>query len=408
MERSRSVGKLTAVKVKALVEPGRYLDGNGLLLVVGSKGAKSWILRAQSQGKRRDFGLGSASLVSLAEAREAAIDLRRQLYRGIDPIAAKALARQSGMTFREAAELVHEERKAGWKNGKHQAQWLITLERYAFPDLGDLAVEKIEGPIIRDVLAKIWLSKPETARRVRQRIGTVLDWAYAKGLRASEAPMRSLSKGLPRQPKKDVHFAALSYEKVPALIAGLRERVSMGRLALEFLILTAARSGEVRLATVSEIDFEARLWSIPAERMKMGRPHQVPLSAAAIAVLKQAAKYRSPRSTLIFEGQRAKRPLSDMTLLKVVRDMDLAVTVHGFRSAFRDWVADATDYPGEVAEAALAHAVANRVEAAYKRTDFLQKRRALMDEWASFCASDRAKAKRKKPVANVLTARKAR
>lgn len=379
------MGKLTALKVKSLAEPGRYPDGDGLMLVVGSKGAKSWILRAQSQGKRRDFGLGSLKCVSLAEAREAAIDLRRQLFRGIDPIAEKEQARLAGMTFREAAKLVHEEQKAGWKNGKHQAQWLATLETYAFPDFGDLAVDKIKGPAIRDVLAAIWLSKPETARRVRQRIGTVLDWAYAKGLRPSEAPMRSRSKGLPRQPKSDGHFAALSYERVPDLIAKLRERVSMGRLALEFLILTAARSGEVRLADMSEIDLEARLWSIPAERMKMGRPHQVPLSLPAIEVLRQAARQRSPVSNLMFPGLKPKRPLSDMTLLKVVRDMDLEVTVHGFRSAFRDWVAESTNYPGEVAEAALAHAVSNKVEAAYKRTDFLQKRRALMDEWGRFC-----------------------
>jgi integrase len=380
------MGKLTALKVKSLNHPGRYADGDGLALVVGAKGGKSWLLRAQVNGKRRDLGLGSAKLVSLAEARESAIDLRRQLAKGIDPIAEREKARLAATTFREAARLVHAEQKAGWKNGKHQAQWLTTLENYAFPDLGDLAVDEIDGPAIRDVLIKIWLSKPETARRVRQRIGTVLDWAYAKGLRPSEAPMRSLSKGLPRQPKKTRHFAALPYEDVPDLIGSLHERATMSRLALEFLILTAARSGEVRLAVMSEIDFKARLWSIPAERMKTGRPHQVPLSGPAIDVLRAAALRRPGGTDLVFPGQKRGRPLSDMTLLKVVRDMDLPVTVHGFRSAFRDWVAECTSYPGEVAEAALAHTIANRVEAAYRRTDFLQKRRALMDQWGRFCA----------------------
>jgi integrase len=197
--------------------------------------------------------------------------------------------------------------------------------------------------------------------------------------------MRSLSKALPRQPKKDRHFAALAYENVPQLVADLKKRSSVGRLALEFLILTAARSGEVRLATWAEIDEDDQLWSIPADRMKMGRPHQVPLSPDAQAVLQRARTFRMPASDLIFPGQKPKRPVSDMTLLKVVRDMKLGVTVHGFRSAFRDWVAETTDYPGEVAEAALAHSIPNKVEAAYRRTDFLEKRRALMREWGEFC-----------------------
>lgn len=379
------MGKLTALKVKSLKEPGRYTDGDGLMLVVSASGTKSWTLRAQAKGKRRDFGLGSAKYITLAEAREAALEIRRKLAKGIDPVEEKKRAEAVVMTFREAAKLVHEEHQAGWKNGKHRTQWLATLENYAFPAFGHLPVDQIEGPAIRDVLAAIWLSKPETARRVRQRIGTVLDWAYANGMRPSEAPMRSLSKGLPRQPKKDNHFAALPYELVPGLIAKLRERVSMGRLALEFLILTAARSGEVRLAVVPEIDRENRLWSIPAERMKMGKAHYVPLSAPALAVLEQADLLRAPIANLVFPGQSLKRPLSDMTLLKVVHDMQLNVTVHGFRSAFRDWVAELTNYPGDVAEAALAHTVPNKVEAAYKRTNFLEKRRALMEEWGAFC-----------------------
>jgi integrase len=251
--------------------------------------------------------------------------------------------------------------------------------------LGDLLVSEIEGPVIRDVLAEIWLTKPETARRVRQRIGTVLDWACAKGYRASEAPMRSLSRGLPRQPKKDRHFAALSFGEVPAFLQTLRARESMGRLALEALILTAARSGEIRMARWPELDLKAGLWSIPAERMKMGRPHIVPLSPQAVDVFRRAAKLRIPATDLVFYGIKAKKPLSDMTLLKILRDMETGVTVHGFRSAFRDWVAEETSYPGEVAEAALAHAIPNKVEAAYRRTDFLEKRRALMSDWGTFC-----------------------
>jgi integrase len=379
------VGMLTAQKVRSMTEPGRYPDGDGLMLVVGAGGAKSWILRVQAVGKRRDFGLGSAKAVSLADARQAVDEIRRKLAQGIDPVAERKQEKIVIPTFREAAVLVHEEHKAGWKNGKHQAQWLSTLKSYAYPALGDLLVSEIEGPAIRDVLAKIWLAKPETARRVRQRIGTVLDWAYAKGYRASEAPMRSLSKGLPRQPKKDGHFAAMSFAEVPLFLQTLRTRESMGRLALEALILTAARSGEIRMAKWPELDLKAGLWSIPAERMKMGRPHIVPLSPQAVDVFKRAAKLRIPATDLVFFGTKPKKPLSDMTLLKILRDMEAGVTVHGFRSAFRDWVAEETNYPGEVAEAALAHAIPNKVEAAYRRTDFLEKRRALMRDWGKFC-----------------------
>lgn len=252
------MGKLTATAVKAVREPGRYPDGDGLMLFVDGNGARKWVLRIQLNGKRRDFGLGSTKDVTLAEAREGAAALRKQVLAGIDPVAEKKREREPIPTFAAAARRVHEEHKRGWKNGKHQAQWIATLETYAFPKLGDLTVDTIEGPAVRDVLAEIWLEKPETARRVRQRIGTVLDWAYAKGFRATEAPMRSLSKGLPRQPRKgDRHHAALPYTEVPAFLAKLREWVSLGRLALEAALLTAARSGEVRGATRSELDLEA-------------------------------------------------------------------------------------------------------------------------------------------------------
>lgn len=379
------MGKLTVLKIRSLAEPGRHADGDGLFLDVTGKGSGRWVLRVQSKGRRREIGLGSLRNVSLADARDAAFVMRKKIAQGIDPVAERKRDRQAIPTFRKAAELVHEEHEKAWKNGKHQNQWIATLQTYAFPKMGELLVNEIEGPLIRDVLAPIWLAKPETARRVRQRIGTVLDWSYAKGFRATEAPMRSLSKGLPRQPKKDNHFAALPYAQIPDFLNELAGRESVGRVALEALILTAARSGEIRGATWSELGLEAALWTVPATRMKMGRVHVVPLAPAAVAVFERAKKFKAGASDLVFPGQNVKKPLSDMTLLKILRDMNLSVTVHGFRSAFRDWVAEKTEFPGEVAEAALAHAISNKVEAAYRRTDFLDKRRLLMQRWAAFC-----------------------
>jgi integrase len=383
-----ATGKLTALKVKALKEPGRHSDGNGLVLYVKESGAKTWVLRIQVDGKRRDFGLGSLAAVTLAEAREKADELRRKYRSGLDPVAVKRATKveiPAVPTFRAAAEEAHGEHKGGWKNAKHKAQWLSSLEAYAYPFIGDQAVDKIEGPVIRDLLAKIWLSKPETARRVRQRIGTVLDWAYAKGYRLSEAPMRSITKGLPRQPKKDNHHAALPYEQAPAMMAKLAETNSIGRLALRFLILTAARSGEVRGACWREIDLDQQLWTIPGERMKAGKTHIVPLPPAAIEILNylKTAYVASPDQPL-FPGK-ANKPLSDMTMTKVLRDGFAGdITVHGFRAAFRDWVAEQKDGMDQVGEAALAHTNANKVEAAYRRTNYLEKRRGLMADWAIF------------------------
>lgn len=387
------MGDLTALKVKAAKAPGRYQDGGGLMLVVKSKGARSWQLRIQVNGKRRDFGLGSASDVSLADARQKADELRRQYRSGLDPVAIKRAAKAGAEgipTFETAARQVHAEHKAGWRNTKHAAQWLSTLEEYAFPYIGQKPVGEIDGHEIRDLLAQIWLSKPETARRVRQRIGTVLDWAHAKGYRAAEAPMRSVSRGLPRQPKRDNHFAALPYEDLPALMAELETTLSLGRLALRFAILTACRSGEVRGATWAEIDFKQRVWTIPAERMKAGKEHVVPLSEAAVDVLRAAEPFRGrKKDAFIFPGKPG-QPLSDMTLTKVLRDMDHAqITVHGFRSSFRDWAAEQTATPGDVVEAALAHTIRNKVEAAYRRTNYLEKRKVLMDAWAKSIISSK-------------------
>jgi integrase len=382
------MAKLNALQVKNLVEPGRYSDGEGLILKIGPSGGKSWILRVQVNGCRRDIGLGDVKSVSLRDAREAAGEMRKLARTGVDPLLARKSEKQAIVipTFREASKLVHAEQKKGWKNGKHGDQWLTTLEKHAWPKLGDILVDQIEGPLIRDVLAEIWLDIPETARRVKQRIGAVLDWCYVKGFRPSEAPMRSLAKGLPRQPRKDGHFAAMDYADVPQFLTDLAERkLSISRLALELLILTAARSGEVRGARWNELNDDLTVWTIPAERMKAGKAHAIPLSRQATDIFRQASKFRMACTDLVFPGQKPKNPMSDMTLLQLVRGMDVPVTVHGFRSSFRDWVADKTDFPREVAEAALAHALENKVEAAYRRTDFFEKRCSLMAAWANYC-----------------------
>lgn len=381
------MGKLSAVQIRNLKEPGRYSDGDGLILQLYGPGRGSWMLRVQSSGRRHDIGLGPLSELGLAEAREKARELRKEAKSGVNLTIERKKEREAVPTFKAAAELVHEEHKAGWKNGKHQQQWINTLETYAFPKIGRMLVSDIEGPAIRDVLAPIWLTKPETARRVRQRISAVLDWAYARGFRASEAPIRSLARGLPRQPKKRGHFEAMPYEEVPDFVAELRSRVSVGRLALEFLILTATRSGEVRSCAWSELDLERGLWTIPADRMKAGKEHVVPLTASAIDVLARVRLFRSPASDFVFQGQNPKKVISDMTLLKIMRDRDSGVTIHGFRSSFRDWAAENSELPGEVAEAALAHTVANKVEAAYRRTNYLEKRKILMADWTEFCMS---------------------
>ena len=379
------MGRLTALQIRNLKEPGRYSDGDGLSLLLSGSRKGCWVLRATIKGRRRDIGLGTVDLVTLKEARGMALELRRDIQRGIDPIAEREKEEIKILTFAEAARKVHQEQKAGWKNGKHQEQWITTLEKYAFPMLGKRLVDDIEGPLVRECLVAIWLKKPETARRVKQRIGMVLDWAYASGMRATEAPMRSLSRALPRQPKQDGHFAAMPYEDVPAFVESLRKRSSVPRLALEFLILCASRSGEVRGTKMSEINLATKLWTIPAERMKVSKEHVVPLTDAALDVLDRARPYYAECSDLVFPGQNVLKPMSDMTLIKILRYAELPFTVHGFRSSFRDWAAEQSRFPGEVAEAALAHTVANKVEAAYRRTNYLEKRRELMRDWAAFC-----------------------
>lgn len=382
------MGKLTANQVKAaLGRPGVYQDGDGLFLKVDARGGASWKVRVQHEGKRRDYSLGSAKLVTLAEARTKAADVRKAVrIEGRDVIAEKHKAAADAVTFRQAATALHDAHARQWQNKKHAAQWLATLEAYAFPTLGNRPVGTIEAGDIISAISTVWSEKPETGRRVRQRICATLDYAHAKGWRASEAPSRSLAagKGLPRQPRQDRHRLAMPYADVPAYMLKLRERFSFGRLALEFLILTAARSVEVRGATWDEIDMDAGLWRVPAARMKMRREHVVPLSSAARAVLERAATMRMAGTDLVFPGVQSRKPMSDMTLLKVLRDGGDGFHVHGFRASFRTWVAEQTQFSGEVAEAALAHAIKDKTEAAYNRGAMLDKRRKLMEAWASY------------------------
>jgi len=378
------MGRLSATFVKADRAPGRYTDGDGLYLVVAPGGSKSWVCRVQKSGKRRDIGLGSAKKVSLAQARTQAAKVRSQIEAGIDPI--RERTKEAGIpTFRKAAAIVYDEHHATWKNKKHAAQWLTTLTTYAFPHIGDMSVSLIDGQHVRDVLLPIWLTKQETARRVRQRIAMVIDWAVAKGYREHALAMAALNKSLPKVKRKVEHQAALPYAEVRTFVARLRERASVGRLAFELLVLTALRSGEIRGAVWGEFDLKAKLWTIPAERMKAGEEHVVPLSEDALKVLEKAAVYRRSTDELVFPGMRRDSQLSDMTLTKICRDMGLKAVPHGFRSSFRDWVSEETDFEREIAEMALAHTIGNKVEAAYRRGKLLEKRRVMMAAWANYC-----------------------
>lgn len=386
------MGSLTALKVKSL-GPGRHSDGEGLYLLVKESGARSWVLRVQVEGRRRDIGIGPFPSYSLADAREEARKYRKLATTGHDPKAARDNDRAAPRpvpTFAAAARACFEKEQASWRNAKHRAQWLTSLETYAFPIIGKVAVDKIDAPMIAKVLNarsgsnSLWLEKPETGRRVRQRIASVLNWSHGNGDRSSEAPMHALGKLMGKQPKQDRHFAAMPYADVPAFVERLdSEPATMGRMALLFTIYTAARSGETRGMTWSEVDLSARTWTIPGSRMKAEREHIVALSAPAVAMLERAAAVRS--SDYVFPGAKG-RPLSDMTLSKVLRDRGLLYTVHGFRSSFRDWAAEQTDTAGEIVEAALAHTIANKVEAAYRRTNYLEKRRVLMASWANYLA----------------------
>lgn len=383
------MGKLTALKVKN-AKAGRHGDGAGLFLVVRPEGSKAWVLRVQCNGKRRDFGLGGADVLPLIEAREKAAEWRKLAKAGRDPSLEAKREEIEIPTFERAAQQYHDNVKGGWKNPKHRAQWVQTLKTYAYPILGKRRVNAIDAPLIWSALGAIWQEKPETARRVRQRIASVLDYSKANGWRETEAPMRALAQIASRQTKRTGNFAAMPYAELPDLMCGLRDaEQTIGRRALQFTIFTAARSGEVRGARWREIDLDKAEWTIPAERMKAGKLHIVPLSPAALAILRELADVLGDDpDALIFPGLKSQR-LSDMTLSKAFRVAGgEGYTVHGTaRSSFRDWVAEqCPTVPGDVAEAALAHAVKGKVEAAYRRATYLEQRRKLMAAWAEYLA----------------------
>jgi len=390
------MGKLTAVAVKAaLTNPGTYQDGDGLFLKVDKRGGASWTLRLQRDGKRQDIGLGSAKLLTLAEARDKAGQTRKAIkVERRDVLAEKKDEAAAKVTFREAAKLYHAENESGWKSTVYARQWLASLENYVFPKIGGVATGGISTADIITVLTPIWQEIPETARQVRNRICAVLDYAHAKGWRSTEAPSGNGSlkagRGLPRQVKSRENRKAMPYVAVPSFLTALRRKPSYGRLALELLILTGTRSQEVRLALWSEFDLEGGLWTIPADHMKRGKAHMVPISDAALAVLVKAAALKLEGSEQVFPGT-AGKPMSDMTLLKVLRDMSEPFHVHGFRSTFTDWAAN-SNFPDAVVEAALAHKTPDAVQAAYRRTTYLGTadqpgaRVKLMQAWGRYCA----------------------
>ena len=378
-------GKLT----KRLVDnlgPGRHGDGAGLYLVVDPSGARRWIVRVTVKGQknrkgaplRTDFGLGGADVVTLNQARERALEYRRMAKSGLNP---RFNAKRDVPTFQELSQQVHIDRLPTWKNAKHGQQWLNTLRDYAFPKIGRMPVDSIGQPEVLMCLSPIWTDKHETAKRLAQRIKTVLDVAKSKGFREGENPVTAVreAKVLPTVKAKTNHHDAMPWRDVPAFYAELSQRTAVAAKALQFTILTACRTSEVIGARWDEIDFAARVWTIPAERMKAGEDHRVPLTDEMLAILEPL---KAMGSAFIFEGQKRHQPLSNMSMLMLLRRMGRAgFTVHGFRSTFRDWASEAAGAPREVAEACLAHQVGSEVERAYARSDMLERRRELMEQW---------------------------
>jgi integrase len=403
------MGKLTALRIKS-AGPGRHPDGDGLYLIVRDTGSRQWLLRIQAEGKRRDLGLGAADTstrsiegaeaaeripllerrsLTLAEAREKADAYRRMVRAGLDPAVERQKAAVAVPTFEKAARDCHAELKSGWRNKRHSDSWLACLVTYAFPTIGAKPVDAVDSIMVRDLLSPIWIDKAETARRVLQRVGAVLDFSHIKGWRPTETSLKSVRKGLPRQRRDESHFEAMAYEDVPAFIASLRAALpTVGREALEFTILTAVRSNETRFAVWSEIDLKKKIWTIPGARMKMNQTHIVPLAPAAVDILRRRWEGRTKNDGLVFFAKPDKA-ISDMTMTKILRDAEIdKITVHGFRSSFTDWAAETTKVPKEVVDKALAHKLPDKVEAAYRRTDFLERRRQLMTMWANYLAGD--------------------
>jgi integrase len=398
--RARVIGKLTTLSVRQRHRRGLFGDGGGLFLQVSERGAKSWIFRFKKDGRLRVMGLGPVHTVSLAEAREEARLCRKARLGGIDPIDARRAVRieerieaARAMSFAECAAACIAAHRAGWRNPKHAAQWPSTLAAYVYPIFGGLPVQVIDTGLVVKAIEPIWTTKPETASRVRGRIESVLDWAAARGYRQGENPARwrgHLENLLPKKSKvrRVEHHAALPYVEISAFMGELRGQEGIAARALAFAILTAARTGEVIGATWAEIDVAARLWTIPAERMKAGKEHRVPLSEAAIAILGQ-----------MDQGRDKVFPISNMAMAMLLRRTGRGdLTVHCFRSSFSDWCAERTAFPSEVREMALAHTVADKVEAAYRRGDLFEKRRALAEAWAKFCDTPAAGAGEVVPI----------
>ncbi len=385
-------GKLT----KKLVEnlgAGRHGDGAGLYLVVDPSGARRWIVRVTVKGQknrkgaplRTDFGLGGADIVTLNQARERALEYRRMAKTGLNP---RFNAQREIPTFEEISRQVHIDRLPIWKNAKHGQQWVNTLRDYAFPKIGRMPVDSIDQPEVLMCLSPIWTSKHETAKRLAQRIKTVLDVAKSKGFRSGENPVTAIrdARVLPSVKKQVEHHDAMPWREVPAFYSQLAPRSAMAAKALQFTILTAARTSEVLEMTWPELDFEARLWTVPAARMKGGVEHRVPLTDEMLALLEPL---KAMATTYVFEGQKRHQPLSNMSMLMLLRRMGCKdVTVHGFRSSFRDWAAEEAGAPRELAEAALAHQVGSDVERAYARSDLLERRRTLSKQWSQYAACE--------------------
>jgi integrase len=401
---ARTGSKLTAIEVSKTKGPAVLHDGGGLYLRVSPTGSKSWVFRFQIDGKRRDMGLGPYPDISLAEARTRALAHRKERHDGIDPLDAKRAQRQAqrlsvakGRTFREVAEEFISRNEAAWRNAKHRQQWRNTLATYVYPTLGELPVSAIDAGLVVQVLDPIWAEKPETASRVRGRIEAVLDAATVRGFRQGPNPAQwksNLAHILPARARvrKVAHHAALPFDDVPAFLTVLRGRAGMAARALEFAIFTAARTGEVLGARWGEIDLTGKVWTVPAERMKAHREHRVPLSAAAVAVLETMRPLALARdgnpdpAAPVFPAPGGAVCMSNMVFLMLLRRMGrYDLTAHGFRSTFSDWAAERTAFPREVVEMALAHAIENKVERAYRRGDLSQKRRRLMADWARFC-----------------------
>jgi integrase len=402
---ARQLKRLSALDVSRAKKRGKrrmYADGGGLYLQVSASGAASWVYRFMLNGTAQWMGLGPLHDVPLAAARVAASEKRELRRAGVNPIKARndaldasRLDAARSITFRDAAERYMAAHNAGWRNAKHADQWRSSLETYAYPVLGALPVQGVDVALVMKVLEPIWATKTETASRVRQRIESILDWASARGYRLGENPARwrgHIDKLLPSRSKvqKVEHYPALPYDEVGAFMADLRKQQGTAASALEFLILTACRTGEVIGARWGEFNIEEALWTVPAERVKSERQHRVPLSPAALAVIQtmQEECATEQGDGFVFPGGKRGRPLSNMALLALLKRMGRSdLTVHGFRSTFRDWAAERTNYPREAAEMALGHIVSDKVEAAYRRGDLFQKRRRLMAEWARFCHS---------------------